>query len=70
MGFEAKISISSKRHAPYRAMIKGAGSINFEQAMRASRRLAKSGSIASDWNAVGNDIAVAIDFIKKELVSD
>lgn len=70
MGFEAKILISSKRHAPYRTMIKGAGSINFDQAMRASRRLAKSGSIAGDWNAVGKEIAVALDAVKKELISD
>jgi hypothetical protein len=70
MGFEAKILISSKRRAPYRTMIKGAGSINFDQAMRLSRRLAKSGSIASDWKAVGQEIAVSIDALKKEYVSD
>lgn len=70
MGFEAKISLSSKRRVPYRTMIKGVGSINFDQAMRLSRRLAKSGSIASDWNAVGKEIAVSIDAVKKEYVSD
>jgi hypothetical protein len=51
-------------------MIKGASSINFNQAMSLSKRLANNGSIAGDWNSVGQEIAKAIDVVKKDYVSD
>jgi hypothetical protein len=70
MGFEAKISLSGKRRSPYRAMMKGVGSYNFDQAMRQSKRLAKMGSIADDWDTVGKEITRSIEAMKKEYISD
>ncbi len=66
MGFETKISTRRERREAFESMISGIGSINIDQSMRLSRRRALDGSIASDWRAVGKDIAKAIEAVKSE----
>ena len=65
---ELSIQIRSRKEhrSAVNLMLSGVGSIGFDQTMKFSRRRILAGSVASDWRAVGNDIAGAIDAVKGE----
>lgn len=65
---ESNVRVRSRKEqrSALNLMFSGVGSIGFDQTMKFSRRRILDGSIASDWRAVGKDIAGAIDTVKGE----
>jgi hypothetical protein len=50
-------------------MVAGVATINIDQSMRLARKQASSGSIKSDWEAVGRDLKGSVRRVKRELES-
>ncbi len=70
MSFQSKIIRKSTQRASYMTLLEGVRSINIDQKMIYSKRHIKSGSVASDWQNVGSDMAKVIASVKKELATD
>lgn len=66
MGFETKISVRHGRRVDFESMISGVGSLNLDQKMLFARRKAMTGSLSSDWKAVGRDLAKSMASVKNE----
>jgi hypothetical protein len=69
MTYSVKPSGSRFRRSAAGILLSGAGTISIDQTMIRSRRQLASGSLRSDWKAVGRDIAGAIRNVNREFES-
>jgi hypothetical protein len=67
MTFHSKIVRRPGRSA--KSLVAGAATISIDQTMRLARKQMASGSIQSDWEAVGRDLARSVRRVKRELES-
>jgi hypothetical protein len=67
MTFHTKIVRRPGRSA--KSLVAGVATITIDQSMRFSRKRMESGSIKSDWEAVGRDLKGSVRRVKRELES-
>jgi hypothetical protein len=67
MTYHSKIVRRPGRSA--KSMVAGVATINIDQSMRLARKQMASGSIRSDWEAVGRDLKGAVRRVKREFES-